>query len=105
MERLCKTLERLRKQRATLTSEAFTEGMVGVEGPLQGVLSTELLRELNDRLAEVQSNAGDEVLTLLCECAGPFCMEQVTIERRRFTAMREAGEPLLAPLHSLGDSR
>jgi hypothetical protein len=73
--------------------------MVGVEGPLQGILSRGVLREVNDRLAEVQSSAGDEVLTLLCECAGPFCAERVTLERRRFRAMRENGEPVLAPLH------
>lgn len=66
---------------------------------MQGLLSTEALREVNDRLAEMQSRAGDEVLTLLCECAGPFCVEQVDVERRRFLAMRENGESVLSPLH------
>jgi hypothetical protein len=80
-------------------SKSVTEGMVGVEGPLQGILSTEALHEVNDRLAEIQSRAGDEVLTLLCECAGPSCVEQVAVERRRFRAMRENGEPVLSPLH------
>jgi hypothetical protein len=73
--------------------------MVGVEGPLQGILSREVLTEVNDRLAEIQSRGGDEVLTLLCECAGPLCVERVTVVRRRFLAMRENGEPVLAPLH------
>lgn len=76
--------------------ESVTEEMVGVEGPLQGLLSTEVLREVNDRIAAIQSGAGDEVL---CECAAPFCVEQVTVERRRFMAMREDGESVLSPLH------
>jgi hypothetical protein len=70
-----------------------------VERPMQGLLSSEALREVNDRLGEIQSKAGDEVLTLLCECAGPFCVEQVAVERRRLMAMRESGEPVLSPLH------
>lgn len=70
-----------------------------MEGPLQGILSSEVLREVNDRLAEAQSGPGEDVLKLLCECAGPFCVEQVTIERRRFRAMRGSGEPVLAPQH------
>jgi hypothetical protein len=73
--------------------------MVGVEGPLQGILSREVLTEVNDRLAEIQSREGDEVLTLLCECAGPLCVERVTVVPRHFAAMRENGEPVLAPLH------
>jgi hypothetical protein len=73
--------------------------MVGEKGPLQGVLSSEVLREVNDRLAEIQSREGDEVLTLLCECAGPRCAEQVAVERGLFTAMRENGEPVLDPSH------
>lgn len=55
--------------------------------------------EVNDRIAAIQSGAGDEVLTLLCECAAPFCVEQVAVERRRFMAMREDGESVLSPLH------
>jgi hypothetical protein len=39
------------------------------------------------------------VLKLLCECAGPFCVEQEAVERRRYEAMREDGEPVLTPLH------
>ena len=69
------------------------------KGPLQGILSTEVLTEVNDRLAEIQSREGDEVLTLLCECAGPLCVERVTVGPQRFVAMRENGEPVLAPLH------
>jgi hypothetical protein len=42
-----------------------TEEMVGVKCPLQGLLTTEVLREVNDRIAAIQSGAGDEVLTLL----------------------------------------
>jgi hypothetical protein len=87
------------RDRYLVPLRAFTEEMVGVEGPLQGILSREVLREVNDRLAEIQSREGDEVLTLLCECAGPRCVERVTVERRRFVAMRENGEPVLAPLH------
>ena len=69
--------------------------------PLQrGFLSKEVLRELNDRLAEIQSGKGDELLTmLLCECAEPFCVEQVALVRGHFLAMRENGEPVLAPRH------
>jgi hypothetical protein len=85
--------------RATVMSKSVTEEMAGVEGPLQGLLSTEALREVNDRLAAIQSRAGDGELTLLCECAGPLCVEQVAVERRRFMAMRESGEAVLSPLH------
>ena len=67
--------------------------------PLQGSLTAEALREVTDRLAEIQSGAGDEVLTLLCECAGPSCVEQVAVERRRLMAMRENDKPVLAPRH------
>lgn len=68
--------------------------------PLQrGFLSKEVLRELNDRLAEIQSGKGDELLTMLCECAEPFCAEQVAVGRDHFLAMRESGEPVLAPRH------
>ena len=69
--------------------------MVGVDGPLRGILSREVLREVNDRLAEIQSREGDVVLTLLCECAGPSCVERVAVVRRRFEIMREQGEPVL----------
>ena len=55
--------------------------------------------EVNDRIAAIQSGAGDEVLTVLCECAAPFCVEQVAVERRRFMAMREKGESVVSPLH------
>jgi hypothetical protein len=75
----------------------FTSNMVGENGPLQGILSEEVIREVNDRLAEIQSREGDAVLTLLCECAGPLCAARVAVERRRFRAMRESGEPVLAP--------
>jgi hypothetical protein len=77
----------------------FTLNMVGENGPLQGVLSGEVIREVNDRLAEIQTREGDEVLTLLCECAGPLCAERVAVERRHFSAMREKSEPVLAPSH------
>ena len=77
----------------------FTSNMIGENGPLQGILSREVLREVNDRLAEIQSREGDEMLTLLCECAGPRCAERVVVERGHFTAMRENGEPVLAPSH------
>jgi hypothetical protein len=73
--------------------------MVVEKGPLQGILSRQVLREVNDRLAEIQSREGDEVLTLLCECAGPRCAERVAVERRRFSAKRENGQPVLAPSH------
>jgi hypothetical protein len=73
--------------------------MVAEKSPLQGVLSREVLREVNDRLAEIQSREGDEALTLLCECAGPRCAQRVAVERGRFTAMRENGKPVLAPSH------
>jgi hypothetical protein len=73
--------------------------MVVEKGPLQGILSTEVLCEVNDRLAEIQSREGDEVLTLLCECAGPLCAERVAVERQHFSAMRENGQPVLAPSH------
>jgi hypothetical protein len=73
--------------------------MVAENGPLQGIVSGEVLREVNDRLAEIQSREGDEVLTLLCECAGPLCAERVAVERRHFIAIRENGEPVLARSH------
>jgi hypothetical protein len=62
-----------------------------VEGsPLQrGFLRTEVLRELNDRLAEIQSGKGDELLTMLCECAEPFCAEQVAVGRDHFCLARK----------------
>jgi len=77
----------------------FTSNMIGENGPLQGILSREVLREVNDRLAEIQSREGGEVLTLLCECAGPLCAERVAVELRHFNAMRENGQPVLAPSH------
>jgi hypothetical protein len=67
--------------------------------PLQGNLTTELLCEVNNRLAEIQADAGHNALTLLCECARPFCTEQVVVARERFTALRAQGKPVLAPLH------
>jgi hypothetical protein len=73
--------------------------MVGEKGPLQGILSREVLREVNDRLAEIQSREGDEALMLLCECAGLLCAERVAVDQRHFSAMRQNGQPVLAPSH------
>jgi hypothetical protein len=68
-----------------------------VEGsPLQrGFLSKEVLRELNDRLAEIQSGKGDELLTMLCECAEPFCAEQVAVGRDHFGPCAKVASPCL----------
>ncbi len=83
-----------------MTLGGIHEERVEIEQPpLQGTLSTEVLGEVNDRLAEIQAGAGQEALTLLCECARPYCAEQVVVARERFTALREQGEPVLAPLH------
>jgi hypothetical protein len=57
------------------------------------------LRDVNNRVAQIDWRGQDEVLTLLCECADGFCVEQVQIGRRRYGEIRAEDGLVLAPRH------
>lgn len=61
--------------------------------------NSDLLREVNERIAHL-ARAEDTVL-LICECAGPSCVEQVRMRRADFDAIRVDDGLVLAPGHRL----
>ena len=62
------------------------------------VLGGALLREVNDRIAEIEWS-DDEPLTLLCECGDDHCVEHVAMSRRQFAEIRETDRVVLAQTH------
>ena len=61
-------------------------------------LTRELLREVNERVAELATR-DDEILSFLCECVDDFCVEQVVMEVSRYGQIRDEGGYVLAPGH------
>jgi hypothetical protein len=58
----------------------------------------DLLREVNERMAEVGSLDGDLPLDFICECSDESCVEKVTMTVLEFTEATRRGQ-VLAPGH------
>ena len=56
------------------------------------------LRDVNERVARLL-DGDDEIVSLLCECASGFCVEQVPMRRSQFDAIERDGCLVLAPGH------
>jgi hypothetical protein len=60
------------------------------------------LRDVNEHVSRVP--AGDEIVSLLCECASGYCIEQVSMRRSRFQTIQSGGGFVLAPGHRIQNS-
>jgi hypothetical protein len=56
------------------------------------------LRDVNEHIARL---TGDEIVTLLCECASGYCIENVSMRRGEFLAIQSRDCPVLAPGHRI----
>ena len=63
-------------------------------------LSRDLLREVNERVAEIGSRENTNML-FLCECAGDYCVEHVRLSPSRYEEIRESGGYVLAAGHQV----
>jgi hypothetical protein len=54
---------------------------------------------VNEHVARL--SGGDEIVSLLCECASDYCIEQVSMRRSQFEAIRSDGGFVLAPGHRI----
>ncbi|HEY7003343.1 MAG TPA: hypothetical protein VH281_03600 [Gaiellaceae bacterium] len=57
------------------------------------------LRDVNEHVARVPRR--DELISLLCECASGYCIEQVSMRRSQFEAIQGGGGYVLAPGHRI----
>ena len=55
------------------------------------------LRNVNEHVSRVPRE--DEIVSLLCECASGYCIEQVSMRRSQFQAIQGHGGFVLAPGH------
>jgi hypothetical protein len=55
------------------------------------------LRDVNEHVA--RARGADEIVTLHCECASAYCLEQVSMRRSHFQAIQRGGGFVLAPRH------
>jgi hypothetical protein len=62
------------------------------------LLSRELLRDVNERVASLASR-DEEMLSFLCECADDFCVDQVVLQLARYGEICDSGGYVLAPGH------
>jgi hypothetical protein len=62
------------------------------------LLSRELLRDVNERVASLASR-NDEIMSFLCECADDFCVDQVVLQLVRYEEIRDGGGYVIAPGH------
>ena len=56
------------------------------------------LRHVNEHIARL---TGDEIVTLLCECASGYCIENVSMRRAEFLAIQSRDCLVLAPGHRI----
>ena len=56
------------------------------------------LRDVNEHFARL---TGDEIITLLCECASVYCIENVSMRRGEFLAIQSRDCLVLAPGHRI----
>jgi hypothetical protein len=56
------------------------------------------LRDVNEHIARL---TGDEIVTLLCECASDYCIENVSMRRGEFLTIQSRDCPVLAPGHRI----
>jgi hypothetical protein len=57
------------------------------------------LRDVNEHI--VRLTTGDENVTLLCECASGYCIENVSMRRGEFLAIQSRDCLVLAPGHRI----
>ena len=57
------------------------------------------LRDVNEHVARMQR--ADELVSLLCECASAYCLEQVSMRRTQFDAIQSDDGFVLAPGHRI----
>ena len=57
------------------------------------------LREVNEHTARLLG--GDEIVSLFCECASGYCLDQVSMRQSQFEAIRRDGRFVLAPGHGI----
>jgi hypothetical protein len=62
-----------------------------------------LVRQVNDRIAEVAGELGADEVDFLCECSAPGCLECVSLTVAEYAAIRALG-PTLAMAHFTGSS-
>ena len=56
------------------------------------------LRAVNEHVARLLREDG--IVSLLCECASNYCLDQVSMRRSQFEAIQRDGSFVLAPGHS-----
>jgi len=64
-------------------------------------LNEALFREINERLeSRVPSSDGDDVLSILCECANAECTERISVTSDEYAAVRaDSRQFVLVPGH------
>ena len=56
------------------------------------IYNEELFREVNAHIAQLEDrlSSGDELLTLICECANSGCTTMIKVDQGTFRAVRES---------------